>query len=109
MRAGLLSAPSVIDLINQKFVATWVLIDDLKKPSAEGNGFAETLQSNWEYPLDLMFLSSHGEFVSKLNSFRDLPAHPNVGHPGHFGNPVAPNASNKATIFFSHAMRFLQR
>lgn len=109
MRAGLLSTPSVIDLINQKFVATWVLIDDLKKPGAEGNRFAETLQSHWEYPLDLMFLSSNGEFVSKLNSFRDLPAHPNVGHPTHPGNPFAQNSPNKAIIFLSHAKRFLQR
>ena len=102
----------MIELINQEFVATWVLIDDLKKPSAEGNVFAETLQSHWEYPLDLMFLSMQGEFVSKLNSFRDLPAHPNVGHPGHFGqpgNPFAQNTPNKATIFFAHAKRFLKR
>jgi len=99
----------VIELINQKFVATWVLVDDLKPPAAAGDRFAETLQSNWEYPLDLMFLSSDGEFVSKLNSFRDLPAHPNVGHPGHRGNPFEQNAPNKAAIFYSHAMRFLQR
>lgn len=99
----------MIDLINEKFIATWVLVDDLKAPSAAGNRFAETLHSHWEYPLDLMFLSVDGEFVSKLNSFRDLPAHPNVGHPTHFGDPLEPAIPNKATIFFSHVMRFLQR
>ena len=31
MRAGLLSEPPVIELINDKFVSTWVLIDDLEE------------------------------------------------------------------------------
>ena len=106
MRAGLLSEHGVINLINENFVATWVLIDDLKKRTDKGNRFAGTLESNWEYPLDLMFLSSDGEFVTKLNSFRDLPAHPNVGHPGH---PFSPNTPSKADVFYSHARRFLKR
>lgn len=87
-------------------MATWVLIDDLKEHSAAGNQFAATLQSNWEYPLDLMFLSPEGEFVSKLNSFRDLPAHPHVGHPRH---PFGPGTPTKLAVFHAHAMRFLKR
>lgn len=106
MRAGLLSEQRVIDLVNEKFVATWVLIDDLKAPFHEGHVFARTLAGNWEYPLDLMFLTSEGELVSKLNSFRDLPAHHDVGHPRH---PFGPDTPPKTLIFYNHAMSFLQR
>jgi hypothetical protein len=107
MRAGLLSEYRIINLINDNFVPTWVLIDDLKPFAAAGNRFAETLESHWEYPLDLMFLSSDGEFVDKLNSFRDLPAHPNVGHPNHA--LVGPDTPSKAAIFYAHARSFLNR
>lgn len=106
MRAGLLSEYGVIKLINERFVATWVLVDDLKKHAGMGNRFAQVLESNWEYPLDIMFLSTEGEFVSKLNSFRDLPAHVNVGHPGH---PFAPGTRSKADCFYAHAMGFLKQ
>jgi len=106
MRAGLLSEQRIIDLVNDKFVATWVLVDDLKQHAASGDKFARTLSINWEYPLDLMFLSSEGEFVSKLNSFRDLPAHHEVGHPRH---PFGPDTPPKSLIFMKHAMTFLQR
>jgi hypothetical protein len=107
MRAGLLSEYRIIKLINDRFVPTWVLIDDLKPHTAAGNHFAQNLESNWEYPLDLMFLTSDGEFVSKLNSFRDLPAHPNVGHPHHA--LIGPDTPSKAAIFSAHAMDFLER
>ena len=106
MRAGLLSDRRVIKLINESFVATWVLIDELKKRTDTGNRFADTLKTNWEFPLDVMFLSSDGEFASKLNSFRDLPAHGDVSHPNH---PFSPDTPTKTAIFYSHAMRFLKR
>ena len=105
MRAGLLSDRGVIKLINEKFVTTWALIDDLKQDT--DNPFGETLLSHWEYPLDLMFLTTGGKFVSKLNSFNDLPgAHPDVGH---HGDPFARFGPSHADVFYSHAKQFFSR
>lgn len=82
MRAGLLSEPEVIKRINDTFVSTWILIDDAQKLAQNGNAFAETLASHWEFPMDLMFLSPEGKLIAKLNSFKDLSAaHSDVGHP----------------------------
>ena len=107
MRAGLLSEPSVIKFINEQFVSTWVLIDVLKKHAGQEHPFADTLANHWEYPLDLMFLTAEGKFLSKLNSFHDLPqAHPDVGH---HGNPYARfGRSTHSDVFFEHAKRFLE-
>lgn len=106
MRAGLLSDHRVVKYINERFVSTWVLIDDLKKYADLENPLAETLASHWEYPLDLMFLTPEGEFVSKLNSFHDLPqAHPDVGH---HGDPFARfGRLTHADVFLGHAREFL--
>jgi hypothetical protein len=82
LRAGLLSEPDVIDRINKTFVATWILVDDAKKRGQAGDKFAATLGRKWEFPLDLMFFNRQGQYVNKLNSFRDLRgAHQDVGHP----------------------------
>jgi hypothetical protein len=106
LRAGLLSEPRVSRFIEDHFVSTWVLIDDLKQNTGKGDRFADTLFDHWEYPLDLMFLSSDGEFVSKLNSFRDLPnPHPDVG--GH-GNPFLRRGLPHSAVFLSHARQFLE-
>lgn len=105
MRAGLLSDHRVIDLINDKFVSTWVLIDELKANAGQHPELSATLLKNWEYPLDLMFLNANGDVVTKLNSFNDLPnAHPDVGH---HGNPLARRGASHIEIFLDHANRFL--
>lgn len=92
-------------MVNEKFVSTWVLIDELKQNGEKHPRLADTLANHWEYPLDLMFLNTQGEFVTKLNSFRDLPnAHPDVGH---HGNPFARRGSSHTDIFLTHAKRFL--
>jgi len=104
LRAGLLSDHNVIRFLNQNFVCIWALIDDLK-PRYQDNPFARMLLNNWEYPLDLMFLSAEGEFVAKLNSFRDLPnAHRDVGHRG-FHPREGPSHT---VIFLQHARYFLE-
>lgn len=105
MRAGLLSDHEVIRLVNEKFVSTWVLIDDLKQNADKQPRLADTLLKHWEYPLDLMFLNTHGEFVTKLNTFRDLPnAHPDVGHQE---NPFERHGPSHTDVFLRHAKRFL--
>ena len=83
MRAGLLSDPRVIETLNERFVCTWVIIDDIKKRlGGKDEHLATMLLSLHEYPFDFMFLSPEGKFIARLNSFQDLPgAHPDVSHP----------------------------
>lgn len=72
----------MIELVNRKFVCTWIIVDEAAKLAAEGNALGKVCHENWEFPLDLMFLSPDGTLLSKLNSFNDLRgAHPDVGHP----------------------------
>ena len=107
MRAGLLSDSRVIKLINEKFVSTWVLIDDLKQRTETEHPLAKTLSDNWEYPLDLMFLTPEGQFVTKLNSFDDLPqAHPDVGH--HANPRLRFEGRSHTEVFLDHVQKFLE-
>jgi hypothetical protein len=82
LRAGLLSEPKIIELVNRKFVATWIIVDDAERLAAKNDRLARTALVNWQFPLDIMFMSDKGVLLSKLNSFQDLrDAHPDVGHP----------------------------
>lgn len=83
MRAGLLSEPTVIETLNERFVCTWIIIDDIQKRlGGKENPLAATLLYLHQYPFDFMFLSPEGKFVTRLTSFKDLPgAHPAVSHP----------------------------
>ena len=82
MRAGLLSDPEVITRLNQNFVCTTVLIDDVKKRAEAGDELAKQLAAQWTYPLEMMFLRPDGSLISKLNSFKDFPGvHPDVAAP----------------------------
>ena len=103
MRAGLLSERDVIALVNERFVSTWVLVDELKKHRENPVPLRDTLAKNWEYPIDIMFLTGDGRFKSKLNSFQHFPAHKDVGHPGH---PFPANAPTHAEVFFEHLSHF---
>ncbi len=82
MRAGLLSEPRVIQRIHDRFVSTWILKDDLATLAKKGDPLAQQLAPNFEEPLDLMFLTPGGRFISKLSSFHDFTeVHPDVGAP----------------------------
>jgi hypothetical protein len=82
LRAGLLSDPEVIRRLNASFVCTTVVIDDVRRRAAAGDGFAKQLQAQWTYPLEMMFLRPDGGLISRLNSFRDFPGvHPDVAAP----------------------------
>ena len=104
MRAGLLSDKQVISLLNENFVCTWALVDEVKKYQGPSQELANTLAKHWEYPMDLMFLSSAGKFVSKLNSFAQLHGvHPDVGHDGNVYDKFASHEQ----VFLKHAREFL--
>jgi hypothetical protein len=105
LRAGLLSDNNVIRLVNENFVCTWALIDDLHSHVGKGIRLANVLARNWEYPLDIMFLKPDGELADKLNSFRDFPnAHIDVGHPG----AHVPDGPSHSDIFLKRAKAFLR-
>ena len=89
----------MIQLINQTFVPTWILVDDAEKRGKQGDTFAATLAEHWAFPMDLMFLDSQGRFINKLNSFLHLrAAHSDVGHPHDERGKDAPHI----TVFRKH-------
>jgi hypothetical protein len=82
LRAGLLSDPEVITRLNERFVCTTILINDISKRAESGDELAKQLKAQWTYPLQMIFLRPDGTFVSKLNSFKDFPGvHPDVAAP----------------------------
>ena len=82
MRAGLLSDGEVISRLNKNFVSTSIIIDDVQKRAESGDPLAKELAAQWQYPLEMVFLTSDAKLVSKLNSFEDFPGvHPDVVAP----------------------------
>lgn len=85
-------------------MCTWILIDEAQQLGESGDPLAKTLAKHWEYPLDLMYLTSEGQFVSKLNSFKELrDAHPDVGHPPEGRGDSRPHLD----VFMEHTDAFL--
>jgi len=83
MRAGLLSDNLVIRRLNDGFVCTATIIDDVNERAERGDELAKQLAANWEYPIEMIFLRPDGKLESKLNSYKDFPgAHPDVVAPG---------------------------
>jgi hypothetical protein len=78
----------VIATLNEKFVSTWIIIDDIKRRlGGQQDALANTLLYLHQYPFDFMFLTPEGKFVTRLTSFQDLPAaHPAVSHPRRDGH-----------------------
>jgi len=103
LRAGLLSKPQFIELINKKFVSTWIIIDDARKLADKGDPLAKTLATNFEQPLDFMFLTKDGVLINKLNSAQHLHhnVHTDVSHPH---APTKPGRSHEE-VFLKHVMR----
>jgi hypothetical protein len=99
----------VIDEINEKFVSTWIIIDDVTKLAEKGEPLAKTLASNWEYPIDIMFLTPEGKLVSKLNSFKDFKdVHPDVAAPpGKYKLPDDAARVSHVDVFLNHVSKFL--
>jgi hypothetical protein len=99
----------VIDEINEKFVSTWIIIDDATKLAEKGDPLAKTLASHWEYPVDLMFLTPQGKVVSKLNSYKDFKdVHPDTAvPPGKYRLAEGERKRSHVEVFLTHANAFL--
>ena len=103
MRAGLLSDPEVITRLNENFVCTTVIIDDVRKRAEKGDEFARQLVAHWTYPLEMMFLRTDGSLITKLNSFKDFPGvHPDVAAPPGKPRVEVTNDRAHAEMFLKH-------
>jgi hypothetical protein len=106
LRAGLLSEPEVVARLNKGFVCTSIIIDDLEKRAAGGDALAKLLVSEWEYPVEMMFVTPAGKVVSKLNSFKDFPGmHPDVSAPPGHRHRAGTNEHGHRDIFLDHLAR----
>ena len=107
MRAGLLSEREVITRLNKSFVSTSIIIDDLEKQAAKGDALAQQLVAQWEYPVEMMFLTPACKLVSKLNSFKDFPGmHPDVSAPPGNRHKKLGDEHSHTNIFLNHVARY---
>jgi hypothetical protein len=103
LRAGLLSDREVITRLNSGFVSTSIIIDDLEKRAAAGDELAKQLVAQWEYPVEMMFLTPACQMVSKLNSFKDFPGmHPDVSAPPGSRHATSRDGQAHTTVFLNH-------
>ncbi len=106
MRAGLLSDGEVINRLNDSFVSTSVIIDDVKKRAESGDELAQQLAAQWEYPLEMIFLNPVCGLVSKLNSYKDFPGvHPDVVAPPKGRHMASKNERSHVDDFLKHVAR----
>jgi len=106
LRAGLLSEPEVIKLVNEKFVTTTIAYADLVVLEKKGDEFAQEVSANFSNPVTVMFLSKSGRFISKLTVLRDLTdIHPDTTfRPGQ--NLSQSRSSQNAHVFLEHVNKF---
>jgi hypothetical protein len=110
LRAGLLSDPEVIHRLNDSFVCTSMIIDDVQKQAKVGDELAKQLEANWSYPLEMMFLTPEGKLISKLNSFEDFPGvHPDVVAPPHGEHVPLQHERAHVEAFLEHVARHFGR
>ena len=103
MRAGLLSDPDVIERINRTFVSTTAIIDDVTRLADKGDPLARQLAAQWEYPVELVFLSPSGAVISRLNSYRDFPrVHPDVAMPPQKAHVAGGDDPSHQEVFLKH-------
>ena len=87
--------------MNEEFICTSIIIDDVEKRAAGGNALAKRLAAEWVYPVEMMFLTPDSKVVAKLNSYEDFPTvHPDVSSPPTKQRPAVNSAE-------SHSERFL--
>jgi hypothetical protein len=106
LRAGLLSDPKVIRRLNEKFVCTSIIIDDLQKRAAGGDVLAKLLVAEWHYPVEMMLLRPDGTVVAKLNSYKDFPGmHLDVAAPPGYRHVTRGDEISHSDIFLNEVER----
>jgi hypothetical protein len=103
LRAGLLSEPEVIERINKTFVSTSAIIDDVNRLAEKGDPLARQLAAQWEYPVEMVFVSPSARVISKLNSYQDFPhVHPDVSTPPRKDHVKKEDAPTHKAVFLKH-------
>jgi hypothetical protein len=106
LRAGLLSDDEVINRLNKSFVCTSVIIDDVKRRAESGDELAKQLAAQWQYPLEMIFLTPACGLVSKLNSYQDFAGvHPDVVAPPKGQHTAVKDERSHVDDFLKHVAR----
>ena len=104
MRAGLLSEPQVIQKIKERFVSTTITYADLKESVKTRDELAREVAAQFLGPVELMFLTPEGRFVTKLTSVQDFDLHPDTDlRPGQRYNP---SPERNMRVFLNHVDKY---
>lgn len=97
----------MIQRVNQQFVSTTIPWAELDKLAHAGDKLAREVADHWQYPVNLMFLSPEGRFISKLSSLKDLTdVHPDTQcRPTQTKDPAS--AEKNSEVFFKHIEKYL--
>ena len=111
MRAGLLSDGDIINRLNQGFVNTSIIIDEVKKRAQTGDALAQQLAAHWEYPVEMIFLTPDLKVISQMNSHKDFPGvHPDVASPPQATKRLdAGNERSHVEVFRKHLARHFEK
>jgi hypothetical protein len=84
-------------------VSTAILIDDLKKRADSSDQLAKLLAAQWQYPLEMIFVTPAGKVISKLNSYEDFPGtHADVAGPPQKKHVRMPHERAHVDVFLKH-------
>ena len=93
----------MIARLNKNFICTSMIIDDVNKLAQAGDELAKALSAEWQYPVEMMFLSPECKLISKLNSFEDFPGeHPDVVAANRRAHAPLVDERSHVDIFLSH-------
>jgi len=95
----------VIQRVNDLFVSTTITFHELKKLADTGDPLARETLDHWQSPVNLMFLTQEGRFISKLSSLTDLTeVHPETSlRPGQRKSTAS--AQNNTRVFLDHVAK----
>ena len=91
----------MIQKINERFVATTITYADLKERGKGQDAFAAEVAAHFVGPVEMMFFTPEGKFVSKLSVTKDLlDIHPDTDvRPGQH---VDPSPERNVRTFMDH-------
>ena len=87
-----------------------MIIDDVNKRAEAGDELAKALSVDWQYPLEILFLSPECRLISKLNSYEDFPGeHPDVVAANRRAHAPLVDERSHVDIFLSHLSKHFAR
>jgi len=93
----------VVRTVNEKFVSTWVPYPVLMELVKKGDPLARLVAEHWEYPVEFIFFSPEGKFLTRLNSGKDFPDRfPGVTKPEYVHKPQGVRLPTHVEVFMNH-------